>query len=146
VRGSPYGRHVARVLPKGSPPFGATPNRRQPPNEGSCHAGPLPRVSGPGLHGRTRPRHCTAYQRSRGTFFSFFFFLPFSFFFLRPLLWGLCLQHPHFLKLAPILGSVESSIPHRDWKFHFFPNFIFAKLRVHIDLHIPCWDFRFMKK
>jgi hypothetical protein len=99
----------------------------------ACTVGPGPATARP-TRGRGAP------------FFLSFFFLPFSFFFLRPLLWGLCLQHPHFLKLAPILGSVESSIPHRDWKFHFFPNFIFAKLRVHIDLHIPCWDFRFMKK
>jgi hypothetical protein len=30
--------------------------------------------------------------------------------------------------------------------FHFFPNFIFAKLRIHLDLDIHCWDFCFMKK
>jgi hypothetical protein len=34
-----------------------------------------------------------------------------------------CLQHPHFLKLAPTLGSIESSISHGAWRFHFFPNF-----------------------
>jgi hypothetical protein len=37
-------------------------------------------------------------------------------------------QHPHFLKLAPTLGSVKSSILHGDWRFHFFPNFIFLNL------------------
>jgi hypothetical protein len=30
------------------------------------------------------------------------------------------IQHTHFLKLAPTLGSVKSSIPHGDWRFHFF--------------------------
>jgi hypothetical protein len=33
-------------------------------------------------------------------------------------------QHPHFLKLAPTLGSVKCSIPHRDWRFHFFHFFL----------------------
>jgi hypothetical protein len=28
------------------------------------------------------------------------------------------------LKLAPTLGSVKSSILHRAWRFHFFPNFL----------------------
>jgi hypothetical protein len=36
------------------------------------------------------------------------------------LLWGVCAQHLHFLKLAPTLGSVESSIPHGLWRFYFF--------------------------
>jgi hypothetical protein len=55
-------------------------------------------------------------------------------------------QHPHFLKLAPTLGSVKSSIPHGAWRFHFFSNFIFAKIRRHLDLRIHRWDFSFMKK
>jgi hypothetical protein len=54
-------------------------------------------------------------------------------------------QHPHFLKLAPTLGSVKCSILHGDWRFYFFSNFIFDKFRVHLDLHIHCWDFCFMK-
>jgi hypothetical protein len=54
-------------------------------------------------------------------------------------------QHPHFLKLAPILGSVKCSIFHGDWRFYFFSNFIFPKFRVHLDLHIYRWDFCFMK-
>jgi hypothetical protein len=29
-------------------------------------------------------------------------------------------QHLHFIKLAPTLGSVECSIPHGDLRFHFF--------------------------
>jgi hypothetical protein len=62
------------------------------------------------------------------------------------LLWGgVHLQHPHFLKLAPILRSVESSIPHGNWRFHFFSNFIFPKFRVHLDLHMYRWNFCFMK-
>jgi hypothetical protein len=50
-------------------------------------------------------------------------------------------QHSHFLKLAPILGRVKSSIPHGAWRFHFFPKFIFAEFRVHLDLHINRLDF-----
>jgi hypothetical protein len=33
-------------------------------------------------------------------------------------------QHPHFLKLAPTLGSVKSSISHGSWRFLFFSNFL----------------------
>jgi hypothetical protein len=62
------------------------------------------------------------------------------------LLWGVCVQHPHFLNLAPILGSVKSSIPHGAWRFHFFPNFMFVKFRIYLDLHIRGWHFGFMKK
>jgi hypothetical protein len=54
-------------------------------------------------------------------------------------------QHPHFLKLAPTLGSVKHSFPHGDWRFHFFSNFTFPESRVHLDLHIHRWDFRFTK-
>jgi hypothetical protein len=54
-------------------------------------------------------------------------------------------HHPHFLKLAPTLGSVNSSIPHGAWRFYFFPKFIFAKVEVHLDLHIHSWDFNFIK-
>jgi hypothetical protein len=43
---------------------------------------------------------------------------------------------PIFLKLAPTLGSVKCSIPHGDWRFSFFSNFIFPKFRIHMDLHI----------
>jgi hypothetical protein len=62
------------------------------------------------------------------------------------LLWGVCVQHPQFLNLAPTRGSVKSSILHGAWRFHIFPNFIFSKFRVLLDLHIHCWDFSFMKK
>jgi hypothetical protein len=31
-------------------------------------------------------------------------------------------QHPHFLKLAPTLGSANSSKIHGEWRFYFFPN------------------------
>jgi hypothetical protein len=61
------------------------------------------------------------------------------------LLWGMCTEHLHFLKLAPILGSVESSIPHGLWRFYFIFKFIFVKFRVHLDLHIYHWNFCFMK-
>jgi hypothetical protein len=53
-------------------------------------------------------------------------------------------QCPHFLKLAPTLGSVKSSIPHGDWRFYFFSNFISPKFRVHLDLHVYRWNFCFM--
>jgi hypothetical protein len=43
------------------------------------------------------------------------------------------------------LGSVDSLIPHGNWRFHFFSNFIFPKFRIHLDLHIHRWDFCFMK-
>jgi hypothetical protein len=36
--------------------------------------------------------------------------------------------------------------PYGAWRFYFFSNFIFAKFRVHLDLHIHYWDFSFMKK
>jgi hypothetical protein len=29
-------------------------------------------------------------------------------------------QYPHYLKLAPTLGSANSSKIHREWRFHFF--------------------------
>jgi hypothetical protein len=47
----------------------------------------------------------------------------------------------YFLNLAPTLGRMKSSIPHEAWRFHFFPNFIFAKVRVYQDLHIHYWNF-----
>jgi hypothetical protein len=31
-------------------------------------------------------------------------------------------QHPYFLKLAPTLGSANSSKIHGEWRFHFFPK------------------------
>jgi hypothetical protein len=54
-------------------------------------------------------------------------------------------QEPHFLKLAPTLGSVKCSIPHGNWRFHFFSISHLKKFRVHLDLHIYRWDFCFMK-
>jgi hypothetical protein len=51
-------------------------------------------------------------------------------------------QYPHFLKLAPTLGSVRFSIPHGDWRFYFFSNFIFHKFRIYSD-HL---DLLFEKK
>jgi hypothetical protein len=45
------------------------------------------------------------------------------------------------LKLASTLGRVKSSISHGTWKFCFFSNFVFAKFRLNLDLHIQCWVF-----
>jgi hypothetical protein len=42
---------------------------------------------------------------------------------------------------APTLGSVKCSIPHGDWRFHFFPNYDFPLFRIHLDLLIYRWDF-----
>jgi hypothetical protein len=55
-------------------------------------------------------------------------------------------QRVHFLKLAPTLGSGNSSKIHEEWKFHFFPSFLFPKFSSYLDLHIYRWDFCFMKK
>jgi hypothetical protein len=38
-------------------------------------------------------------------------------------------QHLHFLKLAPTLGSVKSSNPHGTWRFHFFSIFFLLKVK-----------------
>jgi hypothetical protein len=54
-------------------------------------------------------------------------------------------QHPHFLKLAPTLGSANSSKIHGEWRFHFFLKKKIPKFRFHLDLHIYLWDFCFMK-
>jgi hypothetical protein len=35
-------------------------------------------------------------------------------------------QHPHFLKLAPTLGSANSSKIHGEWRFHFFSKILFC--------------------
>jgi hypothetical protein len=80
---------------------------------------------------------------------------PFFFFFAKFFFWKfgewakafgrMGVQHPHFLKLAPTLGSVKSCKLHGDWRFHLFFNFIFSKFRLHLDLHIHCSDFCFMK-
>jgi hypothetical protein len=55
-------------------------------------------------------------------------------------------QCPHFLKLALTLGSANSSKIHGEWRFHFFPNFLFPKFSSYLDLHIYRWDFCFIKK
>ena len=41
-------------------------------------------------------------------------------------------QHPHFLKLAPTLGSVKSYIPQGDWRFHFFSIYEITKNSIKI--------------
>jgi hypothetical protein len=43
---------------------------------------------------------------------------------------------PPFFEASPTLGSVKCSIAHGDSRSHFFPNFIFSKFRVSMDLHI----------
>jgi hypothetical protein len=43
---------------------------------------------------------------------------------------------PPFLKLVPTLGSANSSKIHGEWRFQFFPQFVFAKFSPHLDLHI----------
>jgi hypothetical protein len=55
-------------------------------------------------------------------------------------------QYPHFLKLAPTLGSANSSKIHGEWRFHFFPKKKIPKFKAHLDLHIYRWSFGFMKK
>jgi hypothetical protein len=42
--------------------------------------------------------------------------------------WKMSIEHLHFLKLAPTFGSVQSSIPHGAWRFHFFSKKNFPKL------------------
>jgi hypothetical protein len=69
-------------------------------------------------------------------FFFWFFFLGGGSLGLAMVFGKMGVQHSKFLNLAPTLGSVTSSIPHGAWIFYFFPNFIFAKIRVHLDLHI----------
>jgi hypothetical protein len=56
-------------------------------------------------------------------FFEFYYFLNFIFWKFGE--WArafgrMGVQHPHFLKHAPTLGSIKSSICHGDWRFHFF--------------------------
>jgi hypothetical protein len=55
-------------------------------------------------------------------------------------------HHPHYLKLAPTLGSANSFKIHGEWRFHFFSRKKIPKFRTHLDLHIYRWDFCFMKK
>jgi hypothetical protein len=52
----------------------------------------------------------------------------------------------NLLKFAPTLGSVKSSILMELGDLIFFPNFIFAKIRIHLDLLIHRRDFSLMKK
>jgi hypothetical protein len=55
-----------------------------------------------------------------------------------------CIALP-FLNLAPTFGRMKPSIPLGAWIFYFILKY-FAKIRVHLDLHIHRWDFSFMKK
>jgi hypothetical protein len=64
-------------------------------------------------------------------FCNFWIFFYFSFWCHKDV-WGwawhfgrMGVQHSHFLNLTPILGKVKSSVPHRTWRFHFFPIFFY---------------------
>jgi hypothetical protein len=52
------------------------------------------------------------------------------------LLWGVRAQHPHFLKLALHLEVLNLPSLMDFGDFYLFFNFIFAKFRIHLDLHI----------
>jgi hypothetical protein len=85
-------------------------------------AGGRPLVTG-------RPRPCQVVRLTAFKFFDFFKIIFWSF----KEVWGwawqfgrMGIQHPHFLKLAPILRSGKFSIPHGAWRFHF--NFFWLKL------------------
>jgi hypothetical protein len=73
------------------------------------------------------PRHCSKF---------------FQFFFSFSLLDG-CTVHP-FFQASPYTWKCEIFHPHKVWRFYFFWNFIFAKFRLHLDLHIYHLDFCFM--
>jgi hypothetical protein len=82
-------------------------------------------------------------------FLKFFYFLKMNFWKFGK--WAkafgrMGVQRPHFLKLAPTLGSGNSSKIHGEWRFHFFSNFLFPKFSSYLDLHIYRWDFCFMRK
>jgi hypothetical protein len=50
----------------------------------------------------------------------------------------------NFFKHFSTLGSVNLAFSMETGDFTFFEKF-FPKFRVHLDLHIYCWDFWFMK-
>ena len=104
-------------------------------NQGSGALGPL----------ATSSRHRPQASPTAISSFQFFWYILI---FLILEFWGtswhmgrMSAQYIYFFKLPPTFGSIKSSILHRIWRFHFFPNFLFAKSRVHMDLHIHCWDF-----
>jgi hypothetical protein len=74
----------------------------------------------------------TPEQGADSPFFKYFFIFL-NFIFLKFGEWAkafgrMGVQHPHFLKLAPTLGSVKSCKLHGDWRFHFFSKLIFSDL------------------
>jgi hypothetical protein len=79
-------------------------------------------------------------------YFPFFNFLIYLFLEVWEWAGRMGVQHLHFLKFAPTLVTVKSSILHKAWKFYFFPNFGFAQIRGDLDLHIHYWDFSVRKK
>jgi hypothetical protein len=99
---------------------------------------------------RLRDAACTT---GCGVFFKVFLY-SFFYSFLRPfhVAWawaswggGVGCTVPHFLKLAPTLGSANSFKIHGEWRFHFFPKKVFPKFGPQLDLHIYGWDFCSMK-
>ena len=51
---------------------------------------------------------------------------------------------PPFFEACPYTWEGEILMKLED--LDFFSSFIFAKCRVHLDLHIDHWNFSFMKK
>jgi hypothetical protein len=84
----------------------------------------VPKKGGGGLVATQKGGPCHQFFQKKLNFFlkKFKIFLG-TFEELRGNFGRMDVQHLHFLKLAPTLGSVKSSIPHGAWRFHFFPNF-----------------------
>jgi hypothetical protein len=125
-----------------------TAGRQQPSDQQSPPAGRRPRADWrPAVARRLRVDAWT--YRAVPIFLKFFYFKKMNFWKFGK--WArafgrMGVQHPHFLKLAPTLGSANSSKIHGEWRFHFLPNFLFPKFSSYLDLHIYRWDFCFMKK
>jgi hypothetical protein len=117
--------------------------------KGPTTTGPRPPVSGiPATRGR-RPRIDAWTCPAVPIFLKFFYFKKMNFWKFGK--WTrafgrMGVQHPHVLKLAPTLGSANSSKIHGEWRFHFFLKKKIPKFRFHLDFHIYLWDFCFMKK
>jgi hypothetical protein len=83
-----------------------------------------------GTHMRpTVARQARPYLTAALVFFIFFGFKKKVIFgVMRNILafWENGVQHLHFLKLAPNLRSIKSSIPHGAWRFHSFSKFYFC--------------------
>jgi hypothetical protein len=55
------------------------------------------------------------------------------------------IQHSHFLKVAPTLGSVNSSIPHGNWSSTVFQILFFLNLEYSGPSYLPL-EFLFHEK